>query len=284
MCVRRHASLDYEQGLHSLAQLPEEAIVPVRSTMPRTHSIHRGAVRTFALAIGTLVAGVLVGAPGAHAGVVTAAKKTRKTVAKVVIPKPGTLCPTRAATFPGTSLDCVDVPARGLQWQYRGTLLNPFRLGEPAEVWSIEGSRFRMTLTDWNPAVTVPPGDYANELTARNSVLSAYRYRVTLLQSGAGARNLAADAATTAQYAVTANSKSPLRGSQPALPACNGSFDSFPPQPDVKVAREALQVGESGVEASCEEAPVGSNVVIENFDKDAANKLIVYTYFTGTPR
>ena len=256
----------------------------VWSTMPRSRSIHRRATRTFALAIGTLVGGVLVGTHGAHAGVVTVAKKTRRTVAKVVVPKPGTLCPVRAATFPGTSLDCVDVPARGLQWQYRGTLLNPFRRGEPAEVWSIEGSRFRMTLTDWNPAVTVPPGDYANDLTARNNVLSAYRYRVTLLQSGTGARNLAADAATTAQYAVTANSRSPLRGSQPALPACKGSFDSFPPQPDVKAAREALQVGESGVQASCEEAPLGSNVVIENLDKDAANKLIAYTYFTGTPR
>ena len=258
--------------------------MPVPSTMPRTCSIHRRAARTFALVICTLVGGVLVGAPGAHAGVVTAAKKTRKTVSKVIIPKPGTLCPVRATTFRGTLLDCVDVPAQGLQWQYRGTMLNPFRLGETAEVWSIEGSRFRMTLTDWNPAVAVPPGDYANELTTRNSVLSAYRYRVTLLQSGAGARNLAADAATTAQYAITANSKSPLRGSQTALPACNGSFDSFPPQPDVKVAREALRVGESGVQASCEEAPVGSNVVIENLDKDAANKLLVYTYFTGTPR
>ena len=259
--------------------------MPVRSTMPRTRAIHQGAARTFALAMGALVGGVLVGVPAARAGVVTAAKKSPKTiVAKVVIPKPGTPCPTRAATFPRTSLDCVIVPAGGLQWQYRGTLLDPFRLGEPAEVWSIEGSRFRMTLTEWNPAVPVPPGNYANELTARNSVLSAYRYRVTLRQSGAGARNLAADAATTAQYAVTANSKSPLRGSQPALPACNGSFDLFPQQPDVKEARSALQVGESGVGASCEEAPVGSNVVIENLDKDAANKLIVYTYFTGTPR
>ena len=256
----------------------------VWSTMPRSRSIHRRATRTFALAIGTLVGGVLVGTHGAHAGVVTVAKKTRRTVAKVVVPKPGTLCPVRAATFPGTSLDCVDVPARGLQWQYRGTLLNPFRRGEPAEVWSIEGSRFRMTLTDWNPAVTVPPGDYANDLTARNNVLSAYRYRETQLQRGTGARNRAADAATTAQSAVTANSRSPLRGSQPALPACKGSFDSFPPQPDVKAAREALQVGESGVQASCEEAPLGSNVVIENLDKDAANKLIAYTYFTGTPR
>ena len=104
--------------------------MPVRSTMPRTRAIHQGAARTFALAMGALVGGVLVGVPAARAGVVTAAKKSPKTiVAKVVIPKPGTPCPTRAATFPRTSLDCVVVPAGGLTMAVSGHSARSLPLG-----------------------------------------------------------------------------------------------------------------------------------------------------------
>lgn len=242
----------------------------------------RRSARVLAATVTALLAAVAVAPTASAAGLTTAVKRSAKK--KIVIPKSGTPCPTRAATFPNTSLDCVDVPGGGLQWRYRGTLRNPFRLNESAEVWSIEGSRFRMTLTDWNPAVLVPPGDYANQLAATNSVLSAYRYRVTLLRSGPGARNLAADAATTTQFAVGPAVQGPLHGNQTALPACNGGFEAFAPQADVKEARLSLQVGESGVAGSCEQAPAGANVVIENYDKDASNKKIAYTYFTGTPR
>ncbi len=269
------------------AKTTEETTVPVRPTAPRMNRVTRVMTLT-----AVLVVTVLASIPPATARSLTKAGKktgTKKTTVKKdgATPKPGSPCSTKAANYPGTALDCVDVPGSGLQWRIRGTLRNPFRLGEATEVWSIEGSRFRMTLTDWNPAVTVPPGPYATDLSARNTVLSAYRYRVTLLQSGPGARNLAADAAATTQFAVTANAQGPLHGTQTALPACAGGYDNslvFGPQADTKPGRDTLQVADSGTVGSCEEAPAGANIVIENYDKDTANRVIVYTYFTGTPR
>ena len=78
------------------------------------------------VALGALLAAACVWGPAGPAGAAT--KKATKKTAKVSIAA-GKPCPTLDQSAPGTGLDCVLV-GKALQWQPRGTKVNPFRVGD----------------------------------------------------------------------------------------------------------------------------------------------------------
>lgn len=228
------------------------------------------------------------------------ARKTARTVAtapKPKIPLPGSPCTDRAQNFPGTALDCVDVPGKGLQWRVRGTIRNPFRLGEAVEVYSLESSRFRVVLTDWDPDVTEESKAQGVDPTVPGVAFLVWRSRSTLLANGtAGAADRANEANPPFAYVVgpttREDSSRSLSGFQPDLVACrNGGLirDGFP-APTGKGSLEHLQVGESGWNSYCKEAPADQtlNLVAElnawNAPGGPNAKTAVTFYFTGTPR
>ena len=112
----------------------------------------------------TMAASVLTTPAHAAKKSVRKSVKTAKTTLKPKIPLPGSPCTERAANYPGTSLDCVDVAGKGLQWRVRGTIRNPFRLGEAVEVYSLESSRFRVVLTDWDSDITEESKKYGRKV------------------------------------------------------------------------------------------------------------------------
>lgn len=59
----------------------------------------------------------------------SAATQTTKAVKKPAGPAAGGVCTELNQNAPGTNLDCVEV-GKGLQWQPRGTRVNPFHLGD----------------------------------------------------------------------------------------------------------------------------------------------------------
>ena len=243
-------------------------------------------------------------ASSVFAGSASAAKKpSRKparkvaTVPKPKIPLPGSPCTNRAQNFPGTALDCVDVPGKGLQWRVRGTIRNPFRIGEAVEVYSLESSKFRVELTDWDSDVTEESKAQGVDPTVPGIAFLVWRSRSTLLSSGtARAADRANEANPPFAYIVGPNTREDgsrsLLGFQPDLAACrNGGLirDSFPP-PSGKGSLEHLEVGESGWNSYCKEAPADQtmNLVAElnayNAPGGPNAKTAVAFYFTGTPR
>ena len=236
------------------------------------------------------------------AGPANAAKKTvRKpttSLKKSKIPLPGSPCTERGVNFPATALDCVNVPGKGLQWRIRGTVRNPFRLGEAVEVYSLESSRYRVALTDWDPDVTEESKAQGVDPSVPGVAFLEWRTSSTLLASGgARAANRANEANVPLAFVVTAgtreNSSRSLVGFQPDLVACrNGGLvkDGFPP-PSGKGNLDHLEVGESGWSQFCKEAPADQvqNVVVEllnafNAPGGPNAKTAVTYYFTGTPR
>lgn len=234
-------------------------------------------------------------------GPANAAKKTERRTAtslkKSKIPLPGSPCTERGVNFPGTALDCVDVASKGLQWRIRGTVRNPFRPGEPVEVYSLESSRYRVTLTDWDPDVTQESMAQGVDPSVPGVAFLEWRTSSTLLASGGErAANRANEANVPFGYVVTTASREDssrsLSGFQPDLVACrNGGLvkDGFPP-PSGKGYLDHLEVGESGWSQFCKEAPADQvqNVVVElNAFKAPGGpnaKTAVSYYFTGTPR
>ncbi len=81
---------------------------------------------------------------GTSAGAVSK-KPTKKKVATTQ-PAAGKVCTKVGARAPGTSLDCVKV-GKALQWQRRGSKLNPFHLNEVGEYTAYEGNRYRLKVT-----------------------------------------------------------------------------------------------------------------------------------------
>ena len=234
------------------------------------------------------------------AGPANAAKKVVRrtpTTVKSKVPLPGSPCTERGVNFPATALDCVDVANKGLQWRIRGTVRNPFRLGEPVEVYSLESSRYRVALTDWDPDVTEESKAQGVDPSVPGVAFLEWRTSSTLLASGgARAANRANEANVPFAYVVTAgtreDSSRSLSGFQPDLAACrNGGLvkDAFPP-PAGKGFLDHLEVGESGWSQLCKEAPADQvqNVVVElnafNAPGGPNAKTAVTYYFTGTPR
>ena len=235
------------------------------------------------------------------AGPTNAVKKTvRKTLTslkKSKVPLPGSPCTNRGVNFPATALDCVDVASKGLQWRERGTVRNPFRLGEPVEVYSLESSRYRVALTDWDPDVTEESKAQGVDPSVPGVAFLEWRTSSTLLVSGgARAANRANEVSVPFAYVVTVgtreDSSRSLSGFQPDLVACrNGGLvkDGFPP-PSGKGHLDRLEVGESGWAQLCKEAPADQvqNVIVElNAFKAPGGpnaKTAVSYYFSGTPR
>lgn len=214
-------------------------------------------------------------------------------------PKHGDPCTQRGANSPGTALDCVVVPGNRLQWRLRGTVRNPFRLGEAAEAYSFEGSRYRIVLTDWNPDLTPQNPD----LAVPGVAFVAWRFQSTLLASGGpGKVNRTSEASIPFAYVVTDQTREDQTiglsdgrkpGSQPDLPACrDGRIQlGFPaPAANLKDRLETLQVGESGYDEWCKEAPAGQsvNVVLESNSWFTQPRLeaqfAISVYFSGNPR
>ena len=245
----------------------------------------------------TVAASMLATPAHAAKKIVRKSVKTAKTTLKPKIPLPGSPCTERAANYPGTSLDCVDVAGKGLQWRVRGTIRNPFRLGEAVEVYSLESSRFRVVVTDWDSDITEESKAQGVDPTVAGVAFLAWRSRSTLLSSGSpGAADRANEATPPFAYVVGAATREDqsrsLLGFQPDLPACrNGGLvkDAFPP-PTGKGSLEHLQVGESGWSWYCKEAPSDQtqNLVAElnawNAPGGPNAKTAVTFYFTGTPR
>ena len=154
-------------------------------------------------------------ASSVFAGAASAAKKpsrkparTVATVSKPKIPLPGSPCTNRAQNFPGTALDCVDVPGKGLQWRVRGTIRNPFRIGEAVEVYSLESSKFRVELTDWDSDVTEESKAQGVDPTVPGIAFLVWRSRSTLLSSGtARAADRANEANPPFAYIVGPNTR-----------------------------------------------------------------------------
>lgn len=97
----------------------------------------------------------LIGGPASGA-----TKKTVKAVVKATVPAAGKACLAIGAAAAGTNLDCVTV-GKALQWQPRGSRVNPFHLNDGAEYVAYEGNRYRLkiaSLTVLTPADIKPGG------------------------------------------------------------------------------------------------------------------------------
>lgn len=256
--------------------------------------------RPVAVAFLAAAVALALGVTPAHA-VTRTAKKPTKTTAKPKIPLPGTPCVERGVNFPGTALDCVNVPARGLQWRVRGTVRNPFRPGEAVEVYSIESSRYRVSLTDWDSDITEESRAQGVDLAVPGVAFLAYRVSSTLLLSGgAKAANRASEATAPFAYVIgpTVRERSslslsqvPRDSAQADLPACrNGGIQDGFADPVGKDQLETLQPGETGWNGFCKEVPTeqSPNVVVElnafNAPGGPNAKTAVSLYFTGIPR
>ncbi len=252
------------------------------------------------VAVAFLAAAVALAVSPAN-GVTRTAKKSTKTTAKPKIPLPGTPCVERGVNFPGTALDCVSVPARGLQWRVRGTVRNPYRPGEAVEVYSIESSRYRVSLTDWDSDITEESRAQGVDLTVPGVAFLAYRVSSTLLVSGgAKAANRASEATAPFAYVIGPTvressslslSQVPRESAQADLPACrNGGIQDGFADPIGKDRLETLQPGETGWNGFCKEVPTDQspNVVVElnayNAPGGPNAKTAVSFYFTGLPR
>lgn len=226
----------------------------------------------------------------------TATKTTKKPTKKPKVPLPGSPCTERAANFPGTSLDCVAVPAKGLQWRVRGTVRNPFRPGEAVEVYSLESSRYRVMLTDWDSDVTEESRAKGVDPAVPGVAFLAYRMQSTLLASGGPkALNRASEATAPFAYVIGATVREDqsrsLSGSQPDLPAWrNGGIQHALPEPSGKGYLDTLQVGEWGWSLFPKETPADQtqNVVVEmnafNAPGGPNAKTAVSYYFSGIAR
>ena len=97
----------------------------------------------------------LIGGPASGA-----TKKKAKAVVKATVPAAGKACSPIGAAAAGTNLDCVTV-GKALQWQPRGSRVNPFHLNDGAEYVAYEGNRYRLkiaSLTVLTPADIKPGG------------------------------------------------------------------------------------------------------------------------------
>lgn len=84
----------------------------------------------------------LIGGPASGA-----TKKTVKAVVKATVPAAGKACLAIGAAAAGTNLDCVTV-GKALQWQPRGSRVNPFHLNDGAEYVAYEGNRYRLKICE----------------------------------------------------------------------------------------------------------------------------------------
>ncbi len=134
------------------------------------------------------------------AGPVAAKAKKKVTATTIRVPRHGDPCTTRGAQYPGTALDCVEIAGRGLQWRIRGTVLNPYRLNEPVELYQLQSGRVRVVLTQWDTDVTAKSTSLGYDPTPAKTPgtsLLAYRAEVTILSSGPGALNRASDSVSS---------------------------------------------------------------------------------------
>ena len=279
------------------------AYIPSLSPIPaaRTSSSHNRFRRGLSFVALTALAAPLLGAlPVNPAGAAARKAKTTKPT-KPKIPLPGTPCTQRGANYPGTALDCVNVPAKGLQWRVRGTVRNPFRPGESVEVYSLESSRFRVALADWDSDITEESKAQGIDLPVPGVAFLSYRVNSTLLASGSpSALNRASDSTAPFAYAVgpvvrenqrLSLASVPRETAIADLPACRDGRikNAFGPAAG-KERLEKLQLGESGWNEFCKEVPVDQSpdVVVEFNGWTAPGgpnaKTAVSYYFTGVPR
>ena len=273
------------------------SLSPTRAA--RTSSSHKRFRRGLSVVALTALAAPLLGALPVNPAVAAARKATKTTKPK--IPLPGTPCTQRGANFPGTALDCVDVPAKGLQWRVRGTVRNPFRPGESVEVYSLESSRFRVSLTDWDSDITEESKAQGIDLPVPGVAFLSYRVQSTLLASGSPtALNRASDSTAPFAYVVgpvvrenqrLSLASVPRETAIADMPACrDGRIKNAFGTATGKPYLEKLQLGESGWNEFCKEVPTDQspNVVAELNGWTAAGgpnaKTAVSYYFTGIPR
>jgi hypothetical protein len=163
-------------------------------------------------------------------------------------------------------------------------------------VYSIESSRYRVMLTDWDSDSTEESRARGVDLAVPGVAFLAYRIQSTLLASG-GPKAFSAAKEATAPFAyvigatVREDQSRSLSGSQPDLAAWrNGGMQHGLPEPTGKGHLETLQVGESGWDEFFKESPADQtqNVVAEmnafNAPGGANSKTAVSYYFTGIPR
>ena len=275
--------------------------IPTSSPIPqtRTSSSYDRFRRGLSLVAITALAATLFGVLPAQPAVAAARKATKTTKPK--IPLPGTPCTQQGANYPRTALDCVNVPAKGLQWRVRGTVRNPFRPGESVEVYSLESSRFRVSLTDWDSDITEESKAQGIDLPVPGVAFLSYRVQSTLLASGSPtALNRASDSTAPFAYVVGPVARENQRLSLASVPretaiadqpACRDGRikNAFGPAAG-KPYLEKLQLGESGSSEFCKEVPADQspNVVVELNGWTAPGgpnaKTSVSYYFTGIPR
>lgn len=94
-----------------------------------------------------------------HVAAEAAAKKKTKTpatkAAAKTAPAAGKVCTPAGAQAAGTNLDCVAV-GKALQWQPRGTRVNPYRLNDVADYTAYQGDKYRLKITGSAPR---PPAE-----------------------------------------------------------------------------------------------------------------------------
>ena len=255
--------------------------------------------RSLSVVLLVAVAGTALAVLPGDAAAAAARKATKSTKPK--IPRPGTPCTQRGLNFTGTGLDCVSIPAKGLQWRVRGTVRNPFRPGESVDVYSLESSRYRVALTDWDSDISQESREQGVDLAVPGIAFLSYRISSTLLASGSpSALNRASEATAPFAYVVGAVvrenqrlslSQVPQETAIADQPACRDGRikDAFTPAVG-KDRLERLAMGETGWNGFCKEVPAeeSANVVVELNGWTAPGgpnaKTAVSYYFTGIKR
>lgn len=278
-----------------------DTYIPSMSPIPaaRTSSSRNRFRRGLSFVALTALAAPLLGALPVNPAVAAARKATKTTKPK--IPLPGTPCTQRGANYPGTALDCVNVPAKGLQWRVRGTVRNPFRPGEAVEVYSLESSRFRVALADWDSDITEESRAQGIDLPVPGVAFLSYRINSTLVASGSPtALDRASDSTAPFAYVIgpvvrenqrLSLSSVPRETAIADQPACRDGRikNAFGPAAG-KPYLDKLQLGETGWNEFCKEVPADQspNVVVELNGWTARGgpnaKTSVSYYFTGIPR
>ncbi len=221
---------------------------------------------------------------------------------RVSPPRHGDPCTQKARNYPGTALDCVPGPGTALRWRNRGSVWNPYRLNEPVEIYSFEGSKFRVVLTHWNP--DVQPADAELDISDPSVNFVVWRYQATLLSSSKpGNADRPSEGSVPFAYVRTDSTRDDQTigltderkpGDQEDLRACRDSRillgSKFPDPAGLKPRLEKLAVGESGYDDWCVEAPAGqqANLIFESASwftrPELKAEYSISVYFTGNPR
>lgn len=116
--------------------------------------------------VAAVACGLLVAV--AFAGVSPASAATKKKVVKKPVgPRAGGVCTVLNQNAPGTSLDCVRV-GNALQWQPRGTKINPFRIGDVGSFSDAKPLPYRLRVTV--EAKQIDPSEIKPEQAGRRPI------------------------------------------------------------------------------------------------------------------